>query len=130
MYSRGSQGDQLSPLLFCLAENVLSRNILKLVNFGYLNSIIGPKQIKVPSHISYVDDAFIFYKVIWKTPPRNWIKINCDGPSLGNPGSSACGGIARDYDGRFLRPFAHSLGVSNSLIFKLSKFMSQIEYKG
>lgn len=41
---------------------MLNRNILKLVRFGSLNLIIGLKKIKVPSHISYADDAFIFYK--------------------------------------------------------------------
>lgn len=43
-------------------------------------------------------------------------------------GPSACGGIARDSDGRFLGAFVHFLGVSNSLIFELSGAMLVIEF--
>lgn len=46
-------------------------------------------------------------EVIWKPLPRNWIKINYEGASLGSSGPSACGGISRDYDGLFLGYFAH-----------------------
>jgi hypothetical protein len=35
------QGDPFSPLLFCIAEDVLSRNISKLVDEGHLQLING-----------------------------------------------------------------------------------------
>jgi ribonuclease HI len=61
--SRGvRQGDPLSPLLFCLAEEVLSRSISKLVNQGVLNQIKGTRNCWVPSHSFYADDLLIFCK--------------------------------------------------------------------
>ncbi|GAU22346.1 hypothetical protein TSUD_106740 [Trifolium subterraneum] len=61
--SRGvRQGDPLSPLLFCLAEDVLSRSITNLVSVGKLNPIKGTRHISVPSHTFYADDLMIFCK--------------------------------------------------------------------
>ncbi|GAU26296.1 hypothetical protein TSUD_55940 [Trifolium subterraneum] len=56
------QGDPLSPLLFCLAEDVLSRSISKLVAEGKLDLIKGTRNYRVPSHSFYVDDLMIFCK--------------------------------------------------------------------
>jgi len=56
------QGDPLSHLLFCLAEDVLSRGISKLVIEGKLEQIKGTRQVKVPSHSFYVDDLMVFCK--------------------------------------------------------------------
>ncbi|XP_058749148.1 uncharacterized protein LOC131622118 [Vicia villosa] len=61
--SRGvRQGDLLPPLLFCLAEEVISMRILQLVLDRKLNLISDPKNIMVPSHILYVGDVLIFCK--------------------------------------------------------------------
>jgi len=48
------QGDPLSPLLFCLAEDVLSRGISKLVNVEKLELIKGTR------HWQYPISSFIF----------------------------------------------------------------------
>ncbi|GAU31405.1 hypothetical protein TSUD_370540 [Trifolium subterraneum] len=56
------QGDPLSPLIFCLAEDVLSRHITKLVSDGKLNLIKGTRHVHVPSHSFYADDLMIFCK--------------------------------------------------------------------
>jgi len=55
------QGDPLSPLLFCIAEDVLSRNISRLVEQGRLDLIKGTRAIQVPSHSLYAD-IMIFCK--------------------------------------------------------------------
>jgi hypothetical protein len=56
------QGDPLSPLLFCLAEDVLSRSIFKLVSQGSLDLIKGTRHFHVPSHSFYADDLMIYCK--------------------------------------------------------------------
>jgi hypothetical protein len=61
--SRGvRQGDPISPLLLCLAEDVLSRGISNLVNSGVLDQIKGTRHFKVPSHTFYADDLMVFCK--------------------------------------------------------------------
>ncbi|GAU50480.1 hypothetical protein TSUD_409650 [Trifolium subterraneum] len=54
------QGDPLSPLLFCLAEEVLSRGIAKLVSDGSMDLIKGSRNSLVPSHCLYADDIMVF----------------------------------------------------------------------
>jgi hypothetical protein len=54
------QGDPLSPLLFCIAEEVLSRNLSKLVVDGQLRSFKGTRNVPVPSHCLYADDVLVF----------------------------------------------------------------------
>lgn len=56
------QGDPLSPLLFCLAEDVLSRSIGNLVDQGKLDLIKGSRNHCVPSHTLYADDIMVFCK--------------------------------------------------------------------
>lgn len=61
--SRGvRQGDPLSPLLFCIAEDVLSRSITSLVEQGKLSLINSSRLHNIPSHIMYADDVMIFCK--------------------------------------------------------------------
>jgi len=61
--SRGvRQRDPLSPLLFCLAEEVLSRALTKLVREGNLKLIHGSRNNPAPSHILYADDIMVFCK--------------------------------------------------------------------
>lgn len=61
--SRGvRQGDPLSPLFFCLAEEVLSRGLTKLVTSGKLSLMTGSRGTHVPSHVLYADDIMIFCK--------------------------------------------------------------------
>ncbi|KAF1886785.1 hypothetical protein Lal_00046022 [Lupinus albus] len=56
------QGDPLSPLLFCLVEDVLSRGISKLLLEGKISSISGPKHLKTASHVLFAYDIVIFCK--------------------------------------------------------------------
>lgn len=53
------QGVPLSPLIFSLAEEVLSREISKLVDENQINLIRGSKNCHVP-HTLYVDDVMFF----------------------------------------------------------------------
>jgi len=56
------QGNPLSSLLFCIVEDVLSRNTTYLVEQGKLELIKGTRSVQVPSHALYADDIMIFFK--------------------------------------------------------------------
>lgn len=56
------QGDPLSPILFCLAEKVLSRSIKLLVDQGKLDLIGAARGSCIPSHCFYADDLMVFCK--------------------------------------------------------------------
>ena len=42
-------------------------------------------------------------QIKWLHPPLNWVKLNSDGPSLGNPGQAGGGGLIRDSSGVWIR---------------------------
>ena len=56
------QGNPLSPLLFCIAEEVISRGIEALVLEGKVSQIRASRNLYVPSHCLYADDILIFCK--------------------------------------------------------------------
>lgn len=67
-------------------------------------------------------------EVVWHPPQRGWVKLNCDGASISSLGLSACGGLAKDFNGSFLGAFASFLGISNSLIDEFTDAMLAIEF--
>ncbi|XP_026428417.1 uncharacterized protein LOC113324314 [Papaver somniferum] len=54
-----SQGDPISPILFFLAEEVMRRNISKLVQMGKIQPMVN-KGGSQPTHLMFADDIFIF----------------------------------------------------------------------
>ena len=50
----------MSPLLFCLVEEVLSRGISELVNDKKILHMASPHGYLTPSHILYIDNIFVF----------------------------------------------------------------------
>ncbi|XP_042485201.1 uncharacterized protein LOC122065447 [Macadamia integrifolia] len=54
------QGDPISPILFILAEEVLCRGLNGLLNEGKIKALPGPRGAKVPTHLLFADDIFIF----------------------------------------------------------------------
>lgn len=61
--------------------------------------------------------SFMSFK--WIKPPQSYCKLNVDGFSKGNPGSSGCGGIITDQYGGFMADFAHFLGFQTTLYDKV-----------
>ncbi|XP_026384252.1 uncharacterized protein LOC113279804 [Papaver somniferum] len=53
------QGDTLYPILFVIAEEVLSRNITKMVQEVTIRSMVNRNGCK-PSHLLFADDIFVF----------------------------------------------------------------------
>ncbi|XP_026383730.1 uncharacterized protein LOC113279243 [Papaver somniferum] len=53
------QGDSLSPILFIIMEEILSRNITKMVNCGQIIPMVTRGGIH-PTHLMFADDVFIF----------------------------------------------------------------------
>lgn len=56
------QRDLLSPILFCILEDVLSRSISLLVEEGNLKPMAGPRETQTPSHVMFADDIMVFYR--------------------------------------------------------------------
>lgn len=55
-------GDPLSPFLFCLADDILSQSLSKLVRDGDLKRIKSNSKNSIPSHVLYAYDILIFCK--------------------------------------------------------------------
>ncbi|KAK3204284.1 hypothetical protein Dsin_018330 [Dipteronia sinensis] len=61
--SRGvRQGDPFSHILFCLAEDFLSRYLTHLVDSGSMTSISSSIGMRAPSYFLYADDVIIFFR--------------------------------------------------------------------
>lgn len=52
----------------------------------------------------------------WLKPLMNWLKLNTDGASLGNPGKVGRGGVIRDSAGRWVKGFSRSIGLATSMM--------------
>lgn len=60
------QGDPLSPVLFCIMEEVLSRGILLIRQEGKLGFITSPRGVQAPSLVFYAGDLIIFCRATMK----------------------------------------------------------------
>ncbi|KAG2686113.1 hypothetical protein I3760_10G162100 [Carya illinoinensis] len=52
--------------------------------------------------------------VQWTRPPQDWVKLNIDGSSLGNPGMAGAGGVIRDAGGKLLVAYYVFLGQGSN----------------
>ncbi|OMP01064.1 reverse transcriptase [Corchorus capsularis] len=53
--------------------------------------------------------------VCWNPPPQGWFKLNSDGSSVGNPGSSGAGGIIRKDTGEWFVGYVRKIHCATSL---------------
>ncbi|XP_050379798.1 uncharacterized protein LOC126797169 [Argentina anserina] len=73
--SRGvRQGDHLSHILFCLAEEILSRGLTKLAEDGLIDLLSSHLGITPPSHVLFADDIIVFMRGT-KRSLKNLIKF-------------------------------------------------------
>ncbi|XP_026410498.1 uncharacterized protein LOC113305700 [Papaver somniferum] len=56
------RGDPVSPILFCLAEDVLICAISNAFKQGLVHHISSPRGTISPSHVLYADDIMVFYR--------------------------------------------------------------------
>ena len=63
----------LSPLIFCLAEDFLSRYLARLVDSGSLLSIFAPVGMCAPIQFLYVDDVLLF---CWASSQNLWVILD------------------------------------------------------
>jgi len=61
------QGDSLSPILLCLAKEMLSRGIYQLAFYHKILLMIGPKGKGFSIHVLCVNDIFVFFMTTWKS---------------------------------------------------------------
>lgn len=60
-YSRGvCQGDPLSSLMFCIAEDVLSCGITHLINEGRVWPMSAVRKCRSQTHMMYANDIMVF----------------------------------------------------------------------
>ena len=55
----------------------------------------------------------------WISPPVQWVKLNSDGSSMGNPGRVGGGGIIRNVEGKWIKGYARAIGNTNSVAVEL-----------
>ncbi|XP_057803295.1 uncharacterized protein LOC131018600 [Salvia miltiorrhiza] len=66
--SRGvRQGDPLSPVLFGLAEEVLSRMLSDAADRGFIARMRMSRSLLFPSRLLYADDVLLFCKATWRS---------------------------------------------------------------
>ncbi|XP_043693114.1 uncharacterized protein LOC122643564 [Telopea speciosissima] len=66
-------------------------------------------------------------EIRWRKPNVNWVKLNIDGCSMGNPGHSSAAGIYRNSQGQPIGSFAQYLGITTNHYAKFSAFFIGVQ---
>ncbi|WJX52536.1 hypothetical protein P8452_38639 [Trifolium repens] len=112
-------------LINCIIASVsMSCNNSNLKAYSNISEFVLLQKFQVKRNFG---NAPKIKEVLWQPPILNWIKCNCDGASVGNPGISACGGIFRNANASFLGVFALNIGINTSLNAELAAAMLSIE---
>jgi hypothetical protein len=76
----------------------------------------------IDSHMAWGEDMKVTketIKILWQRPTWDFVKINVDGSSLGNPGRIGAGGLIRASTRNFLVGFTVFAGVACNLLPEL-----------
>ncbi|KAF7842466.1 reverse transcriptase [Senna tora] len=107
--------DAFEDLLQTLRDCVKARCIWSILNAKIFDS----------SHVSNVDPVHAILKLSEK-PSNGWVKFNVNAARRENMNLTACGGVARDSDGRFLIGFMRKLGDGSMLNAELWGIVSAL----
>ncbi|KAK9288313.1 hypothetical protein L1049_016764 [Liquidambar formosana] len=66
--------------------------------------------------------------VFWHPPIADWIKVNTDGLSKGNPGIAASGGVFRNYRGFMKGFFGLCLGIQTAFFAELKSVILAVSF--
>jgi len=69
----------------------------------------------------------IVVEVKWEPPSTGWIRINCDGSSIGSPSIGSIGFVIRDAQSNFLGAYAQNIGHATALGAEFSSCVMAIE---
>ena len=58
-------------------------------------------------------------RIRWEKPSPDWVRLNIDGSTLGNPGRAGCGCIIWNEHGDWLGGFSRCIGVTTSFVAEL-----------
>ena len=58
-------------------------------------------------------------QIHWQRPPKNWVKLNTDRSSLGNPGLVGGGGLLRNTNGEWMKDFARATRITTNATTEL-----------
>ena len=78
--------------------------IIKAVEFAFLG--VNGRNVRVKTII----------QVRWTSPLVQWVKLNSDGSSMGNPGRAGGGGIIRNAKGKWIKGYARAIGKRLALL--------------
>ncbi|XP_043699939.1 uncharacterized protein LOC122650603 [Telopea speciosissima] len=109
------QGDPLAPLLFIIVE-VLCRGFAELQSSH-----------KITPYQDLEAQANEIIEVLWKKPSFDWVKLNIDGCSLGNPGHSSAAGIFRNSQGQPEGSYAEYLGIATNHTAEFTAFFIGVQ---
>ena len=79
-------------------------------------------RMAIDSHMAWGEDMKVTretIQILWQRPPWDFVKINVDGSSLGNPGRIGAGGLIRASTRNFLVGFTVFAGVACNLLPEL-----------
>ncbi|KAI3463725.1 hypothetical protein Pfo_020388 [Paulownia fortunei] len=65
--------------------------------------------------------------VVWRMPMNEWVKLNTDGASRGNPGEAGIG-VLRDSQGRFIFAYYKYIGIASNVCAELHAIYIGLEY--
>ena len=88
-------------------KDLKAKALAKAFEMAYLGIIEKHKQTKTK------------IQVRWLPPSLDWVKVNFDGSSMGNPGLARGGGLIRNQEGEWVKGYVRVIGCATSVAAEL-----------